>query len=672
MIYWESNTSYRRIYRNENDWSQQGAGGDVQFSTGDTITHFGPIRFFNDQFNFDYKYAINANMVGTSLKVYATNCDGTTQDESFSQTFSNAIELGGSAYRIYPMTNCISLIRRNANSTFDIRFYPYSGNNWDATVLRTSSVPNTDYFYYDDPLINANSKYICNNNALYVTGIIDDNLKTIILTPDINDDTLNVSSTTITTTVNANEIYGMKYYTNHGFVANMYSDNVYITKIDNLYSQTPTISDEQLTTVNANDFGANPQILFNYRGNKYIFNSPDNGLTGQLLHEVEGSFVVNESNNAFQNNSGTLILDVTMSDQPVAPVFMGVNGNTTLNGMLYASDFGPMINMQTMATDGISLGSVSFKTDDHEFFSESSITSGTVYFNKYTINAYPPVKADQRAYTDSGVYTFTIPPYVFSFSAVAIGGGGGGGGSNGVSGPAGCGGGGGELRYLTSVNVNPGSDVAVTVGSGGTGGSSSGTGFAGDGGLSRLVYNSVTILQANGGDGGQNNSSVSTTPGGSGGIGDGGGNGGNGGMAPNNLTGGGGGGAGGYSGNGGKGQGASVAGSPSASDPATNGSGGGGAGGLAINSGGSYSNGCGGGVGIFGEGTSGTTGNATTVGGSNAPINPTTTTAGFYGGGGAGIEDDTTATGLIGGGGAVRIIWGGENRAYPSTNTADQ
>ena len=93
---------------------------------------------------------------------------------------------------------------------------------------------------------------------------------------------------------------------------------------------------------------------------------------------------------------------------------------------------------------------------------------------------------------------------------------------------------------------------------------------------------------------------------------------------------------------------------------------------MGINTGGPYSNAGGGGVGIFGEGASGTTGNATTVGGSNAPINPTETTAGFYGGGGAGIEDDTTANGLAGAGGAVRIIWGGENRAYPSTNTADQ
>jgi hypothetical protein len=113
------------------------------------------------------------------------------------------------------------------------------------------------------------------------------------------------------------------------------------------------------------------------------------------------------------------------------------------------------------------------------------------------------------------------------------------------------------------------------------------------------------------------------------------------------------------------------------------GAGGGGRGGSADSAG------SGGGVGIYGEGESGLGGfnsgsdggggfggsggtNASQAG-TSAPGNVYGTgnlsTPGLYGGGGCGA-DNTTNEQAPGGNGAVRIIWG-EDRAFPSTNTAD-
>lgn len=119
-------------------------------------------------------------------------------------------------------------------------------------------------------------------------------------------------------------------------------------------------------------------------------------------------------------------------------------------------------------------------------------------------------------------------------------------------------------------------------------------------------------------------------------LGDGGGNGGDGGC--------GGGGAGGYSGNGGNGN---ICGSAP-----QNGAGGGGAGG-ALNAGG-------GGVGILGQGSNG----VASSGGGSGGTNGGAVLGGVYGGGGV-------AAGANGASGAVRIIWPGTTRTFPSTNTGD-
>lgn len=674
LIYWDSNSSYRRIYRDENDWSIEGIGGNLQILTGDNVTQFSQIKFFNDKNNFNYKYAVNPNIIdNTTLKIYATNCDGNINDESFTQSYTNTLNSGDNAYRLYAMSKCVSVVRKNNNNNYDIRFYSYKGNNWNNVEVYKSEVLNSDYYTYDNNLINSNSKYLCNNNSLYITGYDESSLqKTIILTPDINGGFLTVSDTIISTSLSCNEILGMKYYNNHGFIAKRIASNIYINQITNLYDNTPIVSDYQLTSVTSSNFNNNEQILFNYKANKYLFNSPKNGLVGELLvgENAGSNFVVNETFNKFTNNS-TIIMEIETTDQPDVPVFFGTNNNTGFNAMLYVSDFGSSTDIYVLPTDSSLISTIAFKTDKNSLFSQSSLVDNSVTFTKLRLNSIPPVKASQQTFTSVGETTFTIPEYVYNISAVAVGGGGGGGGggssNNGASGYGGAGGGGGELRYISSYNVTPSETITIIVGNGGSAGIAGNVNTntqgasAGDGGNSTLVYNGSTILRANGGRGGTSGGSTSIQSiggsGGSGGIGDGGGNGGSSNNGSSNSSGVGGGGAGGYSGNGGS--------------TAANGNGGGGAGGQNINFGGVDANRSGGGVGILGEGSNGISGTSASVGGSGA-IAPTSIRAGLYGGGGGAIDDDSSANGIPGGQGAIRIIWGGINRSYPNNNTEDQ
>jgi hypothetical protein len=230
----------------------------------------------------------------------------------------------------------------------------------------------------------------------------------------------------------------------------------------------------------------------------------------------------------------------------------------------------------------------------------------------------PPL---QQAYTTAGTYTWVCPTGVTSVSVVCVGGGGNTGFVPTGGYPAG---GGGALAYANNISVTPGNSYTVVVGAGGSV-------FGADGGNSS--FNGTTVRAG----GGKTNNT--DTSGGAGGtvLNGTGGNGGAGGSDPLSGTQAGAGGAGGYSGNGGKG------GDSNNLSNATNGSGGGGGGGNASNS-------AGGGVGILGEGTSGTAGN---------PGNPGSGGSGnLYGGGRGGV-------------GAVRIIWPGTTRSFPSTNTGD-
>jgi len=289
----------------------------------------------------------------------------------------------------------------------------------------------------------------------------------------------------------------------------------------------------------------------------------------------------------------------------------------------------------------------------------SCLTTGSSYtFQVAANNIYGPspvsassnsitaVNASSQSYTTSGTYSWVAPTGVTSVSVVVVGAGG----DGYVCGPY-IGGGGGALAYRNAISVTPGNSYTIVVGAGApnaSGGSSSAFSAVAGGGARSTCSN------ANGGT-----PSGTYTAGFAGGYG----------YSGSGCCGhpGGGGGAGGYAGVGGHG------GDINATTPIA-GSGGGGGGGAG---------GGGGGTGLNGQGTNGAAAtsknNGGGGGGSGAQSGhyggrtnrtcgtfngtPTTGYNGGFPGGGAGYG----AAGSGGACGAVRIIWPGSTRAFPST-----
>ena len=276
----------------------------------------------------------------------------------------------------------------------------------------------------------------------------------------------------------------------------------------------------------------------------------------------------------------------------------------------------------------------------------------------------------QELYDVPGTYSWVCPTGVTSISIVCIGAGGGStgnlasvipNGSYSYSGD-GSGGGGGGLRYVNNMSVTPGVSYTVIVGAPGASTTNSYS-AAGDGGDSSF-YDPVSglTLVAAGGEGGK----TSFTPalgGGSSGPGTG-FSGGSSAASGNTLDVSGGGGAAGYSANGGN---------SSASGTGGGGGGGGSGGNLFTGDDQIYTSaGSGGGVSVYGQGANGAAG---TDGYAGYPR--TNGTDGGPGSGGTGVTFGGGAGGKRGmdtpaGGGAVRIIWPGDVRQFPSTRTADE
>lgn len=310
--------------------------------------------------------------------------------------------------------------------------------------------------------------------------------------------------------------------------------------------------------------------------------------------------------------------------------------------------------------------------------------------------------------------TWTVPAGVTKFSAVCVGGGGGGG-YNWAS-SAGMGGG---LAWANDIPVTPGDSISISVGNGGW---QSSHGYA-----SSILKNGTNIFGAYGGQHGGTSQSGSygcpfpgqiTTDGTTHTITPGNINSGRGGLCSQNGYGGGGG-AGGYTGNGGNGSYGNTNNSNGNGGP--NGTGGGGGGGGGYDSS-TYAFAGGGGVGLFGEGTSGTgkqlndgnsfysdgryigrggsggedgsdnnnssmsnRGKLGNTADSDADMNTGTGSGpgtgsrttfhaqgGMFGGGGGGGGTSVSSNQYFnaGGPGGVRIIWGG-GRAFPATNTGN-
>jgi hypothetical protein len=289
----------------------------------------------------------------------------------------------------------------------------------------------------------------------------------------------------------------------------------------------------------------------------------------------------------------------------------------------------------------------------------TGLTTGTAYtFTVQAINAtgtgpasaasnsVTPAVIGQQEYVSPGTYSWVAPAGVTSVSVVTVGSGGVGRYTFVGCDLYGAGGGGGGLAYKNNVSVTPGNSYTVIVG---WRGSQFGDPAVNNGTSS---FNSTTCAAS----GGTDSTSYS---GGSGGAllyGDGGGSGGSGGNAGPPYFQGSGGGAAGYSGNGGNGG----SGNSGTGQAGGNGAGGGGGGGGTATNG---NNGSGGGVGLLGQGANG-------VGGSSVAGLGQTGTAGSggsgtsYGGGQRGGTGNSTQ-------GAVRIIWPGTSRSFPSTNTGN-
>ncbi len=296
----------------------------------------------------------------------------------------------------------------------------------------------------------------------------------------------------------------------------------------------------------------------------------------------------------------------------------------------------------------------------------TGLTNGTAYtFKAIATNAFgpsypsaasnsttPTIPTGQQAYTSVGTFSWVAPAGVTSVAAVAVGGGGY------LSGPGKAGGGGGGLAYRNSVSVTPGSSYNVVVG----GAQSDSSVFSMTAGGGK-TYAYACCLGRQGTGGAPSGTYTAGYSGGTGGA--------------NNQSGGGGGAAG-YAGNGGNG---GTSGPPNggscATRPGAAGSGGGGGGGAGPYCGNSGGGG-GGGVGILGQGSSGSggsiSGNNGTGGGggSGGATGATGATPGgagglYGGGGGSNYNGGLGAAGT----GAIRIIWPGTTRSFPSTCTGN-
>lgn len=253
---------------------------------------------------------------------------------------------------------------------------------------------------------------------------------------------------------------------------------------------------------------------------------------------------------------------------------------------------------------------------------------------------FQPAPPGSESYTTAGTFTWVAPAGVTSVSVVAVGGRGD---------TAGCVAGGGGLGYKNNYSVTPGSSYSVQVG----GSANSGTSF---------FVSSVVV--AGFGNSGSSGGCYVGDGGGAGGRGDGGG-----------------GGAGGYSGTGG-------AGSVTSSGTAGTGGAGGGGGGGNTPDAGDRTGGGGGGVGLFGQGSNGAGGaggssNPSGGGGGSGGTSGTSgqsipfvecgvtyyETRGGNGGsfGGGKGRPGTSPPAPSSGGGAVRIVWPGATRTFPST-----
>jgi len=372
------------------------------------------------------------------------------------------------------------------------------------------------------------------------------------------------------------------------------------------------------------------------------FGGPQNEYVSGPNIKVDNSgnfYIVFQSGspNVYNPSSGVPRL-VTVVKLPDDGTLTGTYGHFTYAASSY-------LDSPRSSFSNITISNNPTNTDDNttSLTSSSSVPSSTDSALNPTISALTyfadgefttPPPAGQQAYTSAGSYTWTCPSGITSVSVVCVGAG------------AGCGG---ALAYKNNITVVPGTGYTVVVGSPGVS-SGAGSGYTVGGDSSFSATHGTTTAQGGKGTGAGNQSNKGAPAG----TYDGGGEGGE----PYQFGGYNGAGAGGYSGDGG--------------DAGIGGSGSGGSGGAAGAGGWAYWSG--GGVGLFGEGSSGGSSSSNGNGGSGGQDGQgegsnggNSQVGGNYGGGGSGRWSGNT-----GGKGAVRIIWPGDVRQFPTTRTADE
>jgi hypothetical protein len=242
-------------------------------------------------------------------------------------------------------------------------------------------------------------------------------------------------------------------------------------------------------------------------------------------------------------------------------------------------------------------------------------------------------------FTTPGTYTFTVPANVYSLSAVAIGGGAVGG-QNGVAGGAGA------LSYQNDIPVTPGQLLTVVVGAGGAWYQSGADVYDGGDSMFASMIAGGGKGESSGGMGGSASGGDANFSGGAGGVS----------GYPNA----GGGGTAGYTENGQDGGNGSAA--PYIGGPGGHAGNVSQSGGYGSASAGEYYGGSGGGTGLYGiaSGPGGTDGEFSCAG--------CATHGGQFGGGAGSHGNGFGGTPDTGGSGAVRIVWPGNIRTFPSTN----
>jgi len=321
------------------------------------------------------------------------------------------------------------------------------------------------------------------------------------------------------------------------------------------------------------------------------------------------------------------------SSSAISVTFSAPASNGGLSIDLYQAISSPGCITATAASSPISVTGLSASTS-YTFRVRAHNSKGYGCYSSSSGSITTPIPPGSQSYTTTGTYTWIAPTNVTSVSIVAIGGGAGGHSTYFCCGGyfSTVGGGGGTLAYKNNRTVVPGNSYRVVVGR-------EGYGKFRPGGCSQFSCTTSYITNPQAGGGSSNGPNC-------GGTGDGvyKGADANGGTTLNAVIGGGG--AGGYSGRGGRG------GLTGASGSAGSGGGGGGGGGFV--------NGNGGGTGLYSGcsgagGTSGSPAGGAGSGGSGMS----------YGGGSFACQ--STQTYRCGASGAVRIVWPGNYRQFPST-----